>query len=409
MKQRMPGKDYSEPGYYFCTMVVQGRRPLFGTVMASSEDEQQLTAAAAAQTQGKGYVERTPQDTAALSSPCAAAVGQLGAALSLPCSEAGVLRQPCPPPSSCPFGHGRAYQGACVAYSPFGQIVARLIEEIPTYEPYAGKLEIKGKAVMPDHIHLLLLVKEKMPVPIGTALNGFNIGVRRAWRQLLTDMEQQPALSAAQFAVPQPQDDGKLRIFERGFNDGVVMRAGQLDAYFEYMRLNPRRLLLKQLHPDLFVKTWGKELVPGIRFAMIGNMFLLQRPRRVAVRISRFATDAQGGYLQPRRIKTDEEVQTAIEPYLRAARSGAVLVTPCISPSEKAVVEAAYQESLPVIMFCPYGFSEGYHPSKMHYEACARGILLQLSYLPYDPNRVLTKVLCEQLNDMARAFSTELV
>lgn len=374
MKQRMPGKDYSEPGYYFCTMVVQGRRPLFGTVMASSEDEQQLPAA-----------------------------------LSLPCSEAGVLRQPCPPSSSCLFGHSRAYQGACVAYSPFGQIVARLIEEIPTYEPYAGKLEIKGKAVMPDHIHLLLLVKEKMPVPIGTALNGFNIGVRRAWRQLLTDMEQQPALSAAQFAVPQPQDDGKLRIFERGFNDGVVMRAGQLDAYFEYMRLNPRRLLLKQLHPDLFVKTWGKELVPGIRFAMIGNMFLLQRPRRVAVRISRFATDAQGGYLQPRSIKTDEEVQTAIEPYLRAARSGAVLVTPCISPSEKAVVEAAYQESLPVIMFCPYGFSEGYHPSKMHYEACARGILLQLTYLPYDPNRVLTKVLCEQLNDMARAFSTEII
>ena len=34
MKLRMPGKDYTEPGWYFITMVVEGRRHLFGRVMA---------------------------------------------------------------------------------------------------------------------------------------------------------------------------------------------------------------------------------------------------------------------------------------------------------------------------------------------------------------------------------------
>lgn len=138
---------------------------------------------------------------------------------------------------------------------------------------------------------------------------------------------------------------------------------------------------------------------------MIGNMFLLDRPVRVAVRISRFATDAEGNYLYPKRLKTDEEIEEAIKPYLKQARSNAVLVTPCISPAEKAIVEAAYKEGLPVIMFCPNGFSEGYHPSDFHYEACSNGILLQLAPYKYDPNRKLSKPICEELNDMTREFS----
>lgn len=89
---------------------------------------------------------------------------------------------------------------------------------------------------------------------------------------------------------------------------------------------------------------------------------------------------------------------------MKQARSNAVLVTPCISPAEKAVVQAVYKEGLPVIMFCPNGFTEGCHPSGMHYEACANALLLQLASWSYDPSRKLTKVMCEQLNDMAREF-----
>ena len=376
MKLRMPGKDYTEPGFYFITLVTLGRRALFGRVLSESE-----------------FLQSTPLSP----SPCSGA-DALRRVQGLMLCVSHPPRQPSSP-------HSSPYRGALVAYSPFGLIVAKLIEDIPSHAPYTGKLEIKGKAIMPDHIHLLLRIIEPLPHPLGTVINGFNIGVRRAWKALMADMQCQPPDTVPQRVFPLPQADGALRIFERGFNDEVVSRAGQLNAYYEYMRLNPWRLLLKRQHPELFTKIWGKEYLPGIHFASIGNMFLLQRPKRLAVRISRFATDAEGRYLLPRRLKTEDEIQQAIAPFLEQARHGTVLVTPCISPSEKAVVDAAYRENLPVIMLCPQGFSQGYHPSRAHYDACSRGLLLQLAPWPYDPQRKLTKPLCETLNDMARRFA----
>ncbi len=159
----------------------------------------------------------------------------------------------------------------------------------------------------------------------------------------------------------------------------------------------------------------------------MGNMFLLDRPWRVPVRISRFAVkeeafdpnNPQGSfvlangkpvlrqtqYLYPKREKTQEEIQVAIEPYLKLAKAGAVLVTPCISPAEKEMVQTAYKENRAVVMLCFQGFDKYYHPSKAHYDACARGLLLQLAPWKYDSGREMRKAQCEELNSMAFRFA----
>lgn len=110
-------------------------------------------------------------------------------------------------------------------------------------------------------------------------------------------------------------------------------------------------------------------------------------------------------YLFPRREKTQEEIQAAIEPYLKLARAGAVLVTPCISPAEQEVVQAAYKENRAVVMLSFQGFGKYYHPSKAHYDACARGLLLQLAPWKFDPGREMRKAQCEELNGMAFRFA----
>lgn len=356
MKLRMQGKDYTDPGYYFCTRTVLGRQHLFGKIKKKE---------------------------------------------ALPLND-----QAC----------------AYIDYSPYGIRVAHELENMGNVGQYAGKLEVKGKQIMPDHIHVLILVKECIPHPIGTVLNGFTIGCRRLWRELCSG----PDVSR-QLVKPLPQADGALRIFEKGFNDNVVYRAGQLDGYYKYMAANPWRWLLREQYPELFCKVWGKELVPGQRFDLIGNMFLLYRPWRIPVRISRFAVEEEAfipnniegsfvmvngaktlraaRYKHPRREKTQEEILAAIEPYLRLARAGAVLVTPCISPAEQEVVQAAYKEGLPVVMMSFNGFNQYYHPAKAHYDACARGILLQLAPWRYDPGRKMTKWLCDELNMLAMRFA----
>lgn len=348
MHLRMPGKDYRYTGYYFCTMVTKDRAHLFGKI--------------------EGDVN-LPNDP---------------------------------------------IQGPHIAYSPYGQLVARELEHISDYGEYKGKVEIKGKQIMPDHIHMIIHIKETLPKPLGTMLNGFNTGCRRIWRELAAN------LPVEQKSTPFISPEGTLSIYETGFNDNVVHDPTQLDAYYTYINNNPRRWLLREMHPELFTKVWAKQLMPDLTVDMIGNMFLLSRPYRVQVRISRYATDPNYSrdplhpqdleghthYLHPRREKTLEEIEASIQPYLQLARSGAVLITPCISPAEQAVVQAAYKEGLAVVMFSFCGFNRYYHPSAHHYDACAQGLLLQICPWRYDPERKMTKPLCEYLNNLAHLFSS---
>lgn len=363
----MPRWNYCEPGYYFITLVVEGRRHVFGEVVGDS---------------------RIPR-------------GQYG--------------------------------GPRMQYTLFGQKVVNELQRGMMGTQWEGKVEVKCRQVMPDHIHVLYWVKEPLPKHLGHLINGFHAGCRRIMRELadaesakqtqheqnmrwhLPDLFSTECLPASPSPVPSPcpvvsssvsptKPAPMPKLFEDGYNDGVVIRRGQLDAYFRYIRDNMRRLLLRQEHPDLFRKVWRKELIPGQSFDLIGNMFLLDWPWRIPVRISRYATDAGGGYLLPKRMKTVEEVMASIQPYLAQAEKGAVLVTPCISPAEQALVQAAYQRGFRVIMLSLNGFSPYYKPSGPHIDACSQGLLLQISPWPYNPNRQCTKPVCEMLNTLAAQF-----
>ena len=75
-------------------------------------------------------------------------------------------------------------------------------------------------------------------------------------------------------------------LFARGYNDKLLLREGQLETWVRYLNDNPRRLLMKREHPDLFRVQRNVEAV-GMTFSAIGNRFLLDRPVRMQVQCSR--------------------------------------------------------------------------------------------------------------------------
>ena len=257
------------------------------------------------------------------------------------------------------------------------------------------EVEVIALQMMPDHLHGILFVREKMEKPLGMALRGFKQSCNKHYRELVLRLPSVPSVAlATQQSQPAPRKDrrGEDRthgmLFARGYNDKLLLRAGQLETWLRYLADNPRRLLMKREHPDLF-RVQRNLTVVGVSFSAIGNCFLLNRPIRLSVQCSRRLTEI--------------EIQAKVEEYLAAARQGAVLVSPAISPGEKAVLRAAFNEGLPLIYLQENGLTELAKPSGTRMEACARGQLLILSPWEHHNEQItISRNQCLMLNDLAR-------
>ena len=194
----------------------------------------------------------------------------------------------------------------------------------------------------------------------------------------------------AQQHAEQSRDNGLL--FAKGFNDQILLRDGQLERWINYLKDNPRRLLLKRENPELFRVQRGLTY-GGMSFSAIGNRFLLERPVRLQVQCSRRLSE--------------EELKARLSDYLQAARQGAVLVSPAISAGEKAVMRAAFDEGLPLIYLQENGFTELTKPKGRLMDACARGQLLILApWEHHNEKKLISREQCLALNEMARTVST---
>ncbi len=335
MLRRCVGHDYTGRQIYMITMVTEGRRPLFGQVSSRSD------------------ASEADQDAPR------------------------------------------------IILSELGRRVAEEWWNTSTHHP---EIEVVDLQMMPDHFHGILFVKEKMERPLGMALRGFKQSCNRHYRELILGQPPVPSVSSSP-SVPsvalstqqterQPKRDrrGEDRshglLFARGYNDRLLLRSGQLDTWLNYLKDNPRRLLMKREHPDFF-RVQRNLSMAGITFSAIGNRFLLNRPVRLQVQCSRRLTK--------------DEIQEKVQYYLSAARQGAVLVSPAISPGEKAVMRAAFDEGLSLVYLQENGFTSLAKPGGARMEACARGQLLILAPWEHHNERLaIRRDQCLVLNDIAR-------
>ncbi len=285
-----------------------------------------------------------------------------------------------------------------VELSDLGQLVSDEWWGITRYYP---QVEIMALQMMPDHLHGILFVKEKMEHDLSRIIRGFKTGCNRHYRSLFPSASTVPSASSVQYVATESQQTEQLRarlrpkddrqhglLFARGFNDKLLLRKGQLQRWLDYLHDNPRRLLMKREHPDLF-RVQRDLVFAGQSFSAIGNRFLLNRPVRLQVQCSRSLTD--------------EQIAEKQAWWLQQARGGAVLVSPCISKGEKTVMRAAFDEGLPLIVLQENGFTYLAEPGGSRMDACACGQLLLLApWQHHNEHLLIRRDQCIALNDMAR-------
>ena len=273
---------------------------------------------------------------------------------------------------------------------------------IPRYYP---QIEVMAVQMMPDHLHGILFVKERLPVHLGQVISGFKAGCRKAQRALVAG---EAAAGEAAAEPPRTEKEplrtekGALRtekgarslqaaaaplqlptLFAKGYNDLILRSYDELPAWCNYLRDNPRRLLLRRACPQWLRPVFGIT-IGAYTCSAIGNRGLLSAERRVQVRVSRRLIG--------------EALDREVERFLALARSGAVLVSPAISPGEKRIMRSAFDEKLPVIVIVENGFTPMSKPHGEQFYACGEGRLLILS--PWEHHNEKRKVTAQQCSDM---------
>lgn len=282
-------------------------------------------------------------------------------------------------------GHSEAVEPSAevphIELSPLGEAVEQIWKTIGVHHP---EVQVLALQMMPDHLHVVLFVKERLEKPLGKVL----LGIKQACNQVFRQMMSESFVAVAQQHAGQSRGNGLL--FTKGFNDQILFRDGQLEHWLHYVRDNPRRLLMKREHPELFRVQRGLTYA-GLSFSAIGNRFLLERPMKLQVQCSRRMTE--------------EELQAKLADCLKAARQGAVLVSPAISKGEKVIMRAAFDEGLPLIYLQENGFTDLAKPGGKRMEACARGQLLILApWEHHNEKMTIRRGQCLELNEMARAI-----
>ena len=354
MKRRKPWHDYHRKGTYMVTLVVEGRRPVLGKLIMSAGE----------------------QDTS-------------------------------------------------VELTALGKAIRD--EEVQKISAIYKMVEVWKLCIMPDHIHMIVRIKEDLPEGkhLGHIVAGFKGGCSRAWWRMnrpcadaqgvvaatdaqrvvaatdaqrvvaATDAQRVVAATDAQRVVaattPAASAAGMPSLFERGYNDLILLNDSQLDNWKHYLDDNPRRLAIKRLHPDFFT-TLNYINIAEWHCQIVGNRFLLDIPQKVAVIV-------HSAY-------SDKEYAEYKKEWLACGEAGGILVSAAIATREKEVMREAMNRGYRIIFVRENGFPPLYKPSGESFDACSNGRLLQICPWEYHmERRIISREQCLMLNRLTEEIA----
>lgn len=269
-------------------------------------------------------------------------------------------------PSIKPGEKGSAF----ILWSNLGRIIKMKIEDI---QRAFAVFQVYQYMIMPDHIHLLVRLRFRNEKHLGFYIGKLKEMITNAWKQTLGIAE---------------ADDLPYQIFKENYTDRIIHSERSLEDVFRYIRENPHRLAMRQLRPDFFQKIRNIE-IDGELWQAYGNLFHLRNPFKSAVIVrSHF---------------TEEEKVAMREEWLWNAANGGVLVSPFISPAEKAIRDEAERIGGRIIHIQEKPFEDKFKPESHRFEQCVNGTLLILA--PMQPMREERfRHVCQHMNRIAEAL-----
>ena len=257
---------------------------------------------------------------------------------------------------------------ARIRESGLGRIIARTIIHLPYQFPI---IKLYQYCVMPDHVHILFQILFRSDKHLDFYIDCLKERVAKKYSEL------------------KGRDVEDLEIFLPGYCDKPLYDNRSLDALFRYIRENPHRLAMRRQFPQFFSRT-RKLKIGETEYEAYGNLFLFRNPDKVAVKISRSFTP--------------QEVAKKRASWLSSCSEGTILVSPFISPAEKAIRAEAEAIGAKIILITHEAFPERYKPAAHDFALCEAGRLLIIS-LGRPSGSELSRSLCLAMNSLAAEIS----
>jgi len=184
--------------------------------------------------------------------------------------------------------------------SKVGEAMLECLRDIQKYYPM---VEVHKAQLMPDHMHLILVVhapimsKNNVPTHIGNVIGGYKKGCNRAYWATFSMGEPSNTMEASTMEMstmeasamsgvcsfpeqkkhlPSNASSGRPPIWSKGYTDTIITGKQHMATEEAYLDDNPRRLAIKRKHRDLF-RTIYHVKVGNYEYAAIGNVFLLRK------------------------------------------------------------------------------------------------------------------------------------
>lgn len=352
---------------------------------------------------------------------------------------------------------GESAERAHVEFTPLGMEVYKEIQDIPAVMERKGcSVQVLASVVMPDHVHFVLYVKERMPMKMGLIIRGFKQGCNKQLRRWLEMAEEERGRGRMEAWLGKPacenrdadtlnvdschlenRDAGTLNAGSCHLEDrdaGCNTRTLNVDSF---RSLSPREAFLRFLHTlrspriltqhalfeDDFDETilrrkgqldtmmryvhnnplhrWQKQHHPNLLIPIRGIMIAGKSYDAIG-NVNLLSLNRHQVWVRSR--WTDEVRRTYKNDCVIKARQGYALVSPFISPHEAAVRDHCLKEGHSIIQLVDNGFSNYTQCPGGLYDYCVNGqvLILVLSETPHiDRKQGISRSECVALNSLA--------
>jgi len=283
---------------------------------------------------------------------------------------------------------------------------ARVIREFHT--KWWGLWPIECFIVMPDHLHLLIHIKDSGDqLALGKYVYQLMKALTAAYWEVVgmadgaaIDNTRMPSgrglpdntrMAGGDQRVVLPAPSGNIPrklppIFARDWHDWIVKKDGQLAAFTRYIRENPERAWLRQQNRQYFGKV-RKVSFLGREWFAYGNLAILELPVLKAVKGHRATKPGSA------------EWQMLVDECSRIGPGGAGVGT-FMSPLEKECGNAIAAAGGKWVVLSPEGFYERWHPGRQYEKYCAEGRMLFLSLYPVMDRQPTKSELYQRCHEM---------
>lgn len=335
--------------------------------------------------------------------------------------------------------------------SPIGQMVEQeLLHSIHAHYPM---VTIQDYVVMPEHLHCILVVQDRLisqhgkTMTLGQVIAGFKKGCNRRYWEIIgfgacyggqtaahtggSDGGQTAAhtdTGGAGYKVPSDGSSGRQALFDAGYCDVMPVDAQQLATQRAYIAGNPRSRLLRSsggqrshiqrgsiataLSPaalrGYLERSCGAALTDEA-WQAVSSQLLLAPDGTITCDSYGDRALLKGHCLLPVICHRNDAARFSEQHRrcLEAAAQGAVLVSACISPKEREIINESVNHGFPVITIHDNGFPDRYHPSAQRLDLCVEDRLLLVSPWRYQyrakPDGIHVP-LCKTMNCVAQAL-----